>query len=563
MAEADVLHADEFRQQLQVLSDAAISVFAIRTREPFRALWELRRWSSDAATNDSPMAFKVWSVLTGWQGFPNPDEVDGFFDWTSPSESDQAIDIRRALQSVKDTFSDGCYAVFGAHWMLDDPALQQHIKNLTQHCIDNQKRVVFIWPESVNIPPAIEDDLQLLDFKTPSLAELREVWEREIANIDEDYRPNFDDDGVGVVLRSALGMSQQEFANSTAIALVELSTRIDRKEIEPMDFSRIILRNKTDIIKRTDILELLPEADISEIGGLDILKQWIGERADAMISEDAHEFGIDPPKGVLIVGPPGGGKSLTAKAIASVVRCPGIKFDIGRVFGSLVGQSEQRTRKALALIDAMAPCVVLLDEIDKGLGGIGGSGDSGTSQRVLGTILNWMQERSGPPVFLVMTANNVIGLPPELMRKGRLDEIFAVTFPSDVERADIARIHVEKRGHEVSPDDLREIAKATDGFVGAEIEAVVKEALIKAYNLHKRNEEYSLAELCVTVAKETTPLKVAFAEKVGAMNEWAKNNARPASTGMTFEVAKPATHGGMKARRLRPVGPVKPKSTSN
>lgn len=566
MAENDVLHADEFREKLRILSDAAITVFAIRTREPFRALWELHRWKLEQELQ----TFKIWTVLTGWQDFNTGDDNQQL-DFTTPSTQDGAVQLSSAMGKIRTEFGDGCYVVFGGHWALEDPGIQQHVKNLTQHCIDNQKRIIFVFPEITTIPGTIEDDIFLLDFKTPSMAELREVWDREIANVDTEYQPEFDEDQINTIMRSALGMTVQEFSNAVAVTLVEKSKALEEKTVEPMDFSRIILRNKTEIIKRADILELLPETDIKEVGGLDLLKAWLYKRADALTSDEAREFGIDPPKGVLIVGPPGGGKSMTAKACAAIMGVAGIKFDIGKVFGSLVGQSEQRTRKALAMIDAMAPCLVLCDEVDKGLGGIGGSGDSGTSQRVLGTILNWMQDRNAdgkkPPVFLVFTANNVIGLPPELMRKGRLDEIFAVTFPEEVERAAILKIHVEKRGHEITDDELKSCAKATKGFVGAELESLVTECLIDLFaekKLHPKNTTKTLAGLIEASAKVTVPLSVAFSDKVKSMNEWAKNNAKPASTGMTFEEPVKPTIAGQKTRSLRRItGPVKPRNTSN
>jgi SpoVK/Ycf46/Vps4 family AAA+-type ATPase len=227
-------------------------------------------------------------------------------------------------------------------------------------------RIVFLWPTGVTVPEAIQDDIQILNFKVPSYSELLETWNRDIANIENEYKPAFDDDGVARIIRSALGMSQQEFSNSIAIALVKLSSKLEAGETEPMDFVRIILESKVNIINRTDMLELLQEGSMDQVGGLDLLKEWLIKRAAAMVSQEARDYGIDPPKGILLVGPPGGGKSLITKAIASELGVAGIKFDIGKVFASLVGKSEERTRTALAMIDAMAPCLVMFDGCDHG-----------------------------------------------------------------------------------------------------------------------------------------------------------------------------------------------------
>lgn len=550
------------------MSDAAIGVFAVRTREPFRALKELATFSLD---NEIP--YKIWTILNGWQEFRGPDGQARTVpnDFTSPASTDETIMLNQALGKIKDSFSEGCFIVFGGHYALEDPSVQQHIKNLTQHVLDNTKRVVFVFPEGTVIPPAIEDDIHILDFKAPSFAELHQTWDLEINNVEPEFALNFDEDQIGLVLRNALGMSQQEFSNAIGIALVKLGNKLKDHTVEAMDFVRIILDDKVEIIKRTDILELLPEANMNEIGGLDNLKEWLDERAPAMTDDDARAFGIDPPKGVLLVGPPGGGKSQIAKATATTLGVTGIKFDVGRVFGKYVGESEQRTRRALALIDAMAPVFVLVDEVDKGLGGIGGGGgDSGTSQRVLGTILTWMQDRTltgAPPVFLMFTANNVVGLPPELMRKGRLDEIFAVTFPGEVERLEILKIHLNKRGHQVSDDQLRKVAQATNQFVGAELEAIVKEALIKAFSAKRHGKTIDLTEAMLKVAGETTPLSKAFADAINVMNGWAKNNAKPASRDMRFDpvVVEGSVPSGVKQRLLRrpPGGVIRPRNTQN
>lgn len=540
-------HVDEFKEMITKASDAAIGVILIRTREPYRCQEVLHEWSIA-----QEMEFKVWTILAGWQEFLPPSHPafhtsaageDAEVDIHKAQGSDNAIQPPVAFQKIKEQFSPkGCFIFMNLQHFIDTPAIQQHIKDMVRHAYDNEKRVILLVPESVNVPTEIEDDLYIIDFKTPSHSELKTVWNDLLDNISDgtddtdDCRPAFSMRDVDLIVQTALGMAAHEFDTAIALAFVELREKIvtDKKSVTPHDFIAVIMREKVNVIKRTDILELLPEADMSQVGGLDILKSWVAKRSTAF-SDEARQFGIDMPKGVLMVGPPGTGKSLAAKAIASVLNVPCIKLDIGRIFGQYVGESEGRMRKALALVEAMAPCVLMIDEIDKGFGGASGaSGDSGTTSRVFGTFLTWMQERQSEsvPIFVVMTANNVLGLPPELMRKGRLDEIFAVTFPSDKERVDILKIHVEKRGHKLTNSELAKVAAETNNFVGSELEAVVKDSLVEAFGTEER-------KLTSTImrgqAASIIPLYRAFAEKVKLMNDWAKSNAKPSSSNMSFD----------------------------
>jgi SpoVK/Ycf46/Vps4 family AAA+-type ATPase len=265
---------------------------------------------------------------------------------------------------------------------------------------------------------------------------------------------------------------------------------------------------------------------LSGIGGLDEMKSYLKERSDSY-GPEAEAYRLDAPEGILIVGVPGTGKSLTAKAVGTVFKVPTIKMDMGSLFNSLVGESESRTREALKLAEAMAPCVVWIDEIDKGLAGASGSGsnDSGVTKRVFGTIITWMQERKRP-VFLVATANDVTSLPPELIR--RWDEIFAVDLPNRIEREEIFNIQLRKRGRMKMVVD-RLMIDATEGFTGSEIERVVKAAMFTAFSDSRR--EFNSTDM-IAAARKTTPLSVTMKEKVDDIRKWAKTRARFASTPM-------------------------------
>lgn len=533
-SQREIHHADQFKEALTHASDAAIGVILVRTREPYRAQEVIQEWS---VRQDK--IFKVWTVLTGWQSFPIPDErMSGDTDYTKPIGQDEAYDPVKAFDKLLETEHPDkfCGVFMNAQYAMESPGLQQHIKLQVQRSLEGDQRIIFLVPESAEIPTTLRDDFHIIDFKTPSHAEMVIVWERLLEHIKEESHPGFNDTQVGEIVQNGLGMSAHEFETSIAQAFVRLRADDNDAELTPQDFIHYVLKTKVAVSNFGDLLELMDPVDIDDIGGLDVLKEWIDKRKQAY-SDEARAFGIDQPKGTLIVGPPGGGKSLIAKAISGVFGVPCLKFDIGKVFGSLVGQSEGRMRQALSMIESMAPCVLFLDEIDKGFGGVGGSSsDGGTTQRVFGTFLTWMQERGnkGLPVFAVMTANNVQGMPPELMRKGRIDEVWAVTFPSPEERALILNIHMRKRGHEdaLTPEDIADVIKHTNGFVGSEIEGVVMEALVEAFSA---GETVLTAERLIEEADKIVPLSKAFAHAVAEMNEWAKNNARAASSTMTFD----------------------------
>jgi SpoVK/Ycf46/Vps4 family AAA+-type ATPase len=281
---------------------------------------------------------------------------------------------------------------------------------------------------------------------------------------------------------------------------------------------------------------LIPAGNIEDVGGMQGLKEWIGQRADCY-SDEAKEFGIEPPKGAALVGVPGAGKSLVAKAIASVLNVPLVKIDFSRVFSKFVGDSEQRMHSALKMVEAMAPIVLFADEIDKGLGGAGGGGDSGTSSRVLGAFLTWLQECKAP-VFTLVTANRVNGLPPELLRKGRFDQIFSVGMPTPEERQEVLAIHLRKRGRDIAdfnPSEISTFLGKSEKLVSAEIEASVKDGLVLAFH---EKAELEMRHILAAI-EDTVPMSVANAEAISAMVEWARNNATPVSKRPTPASAKP------------------------
>lgn len=538
-------HVNEFKDILTKVSDAAVGVIVVRTREPYRCQDVLHSWALEQG-----MEFRSWNVLKGWQTFHTPNsstlDEEGVVHVTNlfeAAKSDGKINLLEAIslmyndETMDVRSPDGCVYMYmnppKAVW--DAPAFHQWVKYQVQKAAggeleEKRRRMILVVPETFTIPGEVENDIYIVDFKTPSHAELKEVYNRTIAAAEDGCLGYFKKADVEMIIQNAIGMAALEFEQSLAMAMVHFKERLFENHdtpVTPEEMLEEVMKSKIEVIKRTDLLELMASAKPEEVGGLDTLKTWLNVRR-AALSDEAREFGVDQPKGIMVAGPPGTGKSLIAKAASNVLGVPCFRFDIGRVFSRYVGDSEGKMRAALRLVESMSPCVMLVDEVDKALGGVGsgGAGDSGVSQRVFGTLLTWLQENKAP-VFTIMTANNVTGLPPELTRRGRLDEIFAVTFPTVQERIEILRIHVEKRGHTLSDEEYDEIARATDKFVGAELESIVKDAITECFYAGKVT---LTARHVIDQAEAITPLSISYKDKVEAMDTWIKNNARMASS---------------------------------
>ena len=336
----------------------------------------------------------------------------------------------------------------------------------------------------MRIPTDLEKDVYIVDFSLPGEEDIRAILDGIIASNASSGRiqVDLDEENRERLVKAALGLTELETEGAFARAMAE-DGRLDASDIES------VLEEKRQAIRKTGVLEFVPsELDLDDIGGLENLKRWLSRRANSWMAE-AASFGVPAAKGVLITGVPGCGKSLTAKAVSSAWGLPLLRMDIGRVFAGIVGSSEQNMRTAIKSAEAAAPCVLWIDEIEKGFAGASaGSTDSGTSSRVFGTFLTWMQEKT-TPVFVIATANNVQALPAEFLRKGRFDEIFFVNLPQQAEREEIWRIQLAKlvgsapahSAFSASSWLLTELAEQTDGFSGSEIEQVVVAALFEAF----------------------------------------------------------------------------------
>lgn len=387
--------------------------------------------------------------------------------------------------------------------------------------LKNSFKTILIVSPVIEIPPELEKEISILSFPLPAREDLNELLDQILTDLKQfkQVTVSLDEPARERLVQAALGLTLSEAENVFARIIVRDG------QLTGDDVSEI-LSEKQQIIRKSGLLEYCesPES-FSSVGGLDALKEWLKRRGLAFSSE-AREFGLPSPRGILLLGVQGCGKSLCAKAVANQWQLPLLRFDMGRMFGSMVGSSEENIRRAVAVAESIAPVILWVDEIDKAFAGIHGSGvtDSGTTARVLGTFLTWLSEKSAP-VFVVATANNISQLPPELLRKGRLDEIFFIDLPSREERADIFGIHLDRRGRSPAEFDLTALAAASQDFSGAEIEEAVVSGLYEAFYSRQ-----PLSEDHVTEAIQlTVPLARTMREQIGDLRLWAEGRARCAS----------------------------------
>ena len=386
---------------------------------------------------------------------------------------------------------------------------------------DVSKNVVIIAPSLV-LPIELQKDITVVDFDLPTLDEIKSLL-NEMIEMNESSGIVIDlkEDEKEVLCKAAQGLTLQEAENAFARAMVSKG-QLTIKELD------VILDEKCQVIKKTGILEFIKsDFNMNDVGGLENLKKWLIKRNNSWLGKAQKDYNLPAPKGVLITGVPGCGKSLTAKAMSALWQLPLLRLDVGKIFSGLVGSSEENMRKAIQTAEAVAPSILWIDEIEKGFGGNGGERDGGTATRVFGTFLTWMSEKT-KPVFVIATANNINALPSEMLRKGRFDEIFFVDLPTKAERKVIFKLHLEKRlrgsiskDFAVTDNLLNKLAEITEGFVGAEIEQVVISALFEAFSENRTlNEE----DLC-KVIKNTVPLSTTQSEQILAIREWANERA--------------------------------------
>ncbi|GAA0734528.1 AAA family ATPase [Dactylosporangium roseum] len=504
-----------FRNDLAQLLKARFPVLYVESFEEHRVLAELAAVAGDAALIRTPRPVWTWSATTG---LLQPDGAAR----QHTMEPDNALDAVLRLQEP------GLFVFRDLHNSLggDIPALPTVVRRLrdiaTAFKSGTVPRTLVVVAPMLRIPPDLDKDVTIVDFPLPTEAEIRGVLESMIASNAASGRIRIDLDAVGreKFAKAAVGLTLHEAENAFARAMVN-------DGILDVDDLGVVHEEKRQTVRKSGLLEFV-DADVrlADVGGLENLKRWLAKRDNSWLAA-AADYGLPAPKGVLITGVPGCGKSLTAKAVAAAWGLPLLKLDIGRVFSGLIGSSEHNMRAAIRTAEATSPCVLWVDEIEKGFSS-GTGNDSGTSSRVFGTFLTWMQEKTRP-VFVIATANDIERLPPELLRKGRFDEIFFVDLPTRAERTSIWNVHLSRRLRKpavaggLALDDalLREVGDLTAGYSGAEIEQAVVAGLFDAFSERRPLRRDDL----VRAVTAMVPLSVTQAEKLDDIRLWAKTRA--------------------------------------
>ena len=390
----------------------------------------------------------------------------------------------------------------------------------------NNNTHAIILSSIYRLPAELEKYITVLQIPLPKRNELGEVLDIVAKQSKVELKTNL----RNRLIDAALGMTSMEA--DLAYCLASVKDGFDEKS--PFTISS----EKEQIIRKSGILDYFPKNEsLKDVGGMDNLKEWLNKRQLAY-DKDARDWGLKEPKGLLLLGVPGCGKSLIAKSIASSWNMPLLRLDVGKVFQGIVGSSEDNIRKAIATAEAVAPCVLWIDEIEKGLSGVQSSGatDGGVTSRIFSTILTWMQEKTAP-VFVVATANNINQLPPELLRKGRFDDFFFVDLPSQKEKENIFSIHLQKNRQNVSSFALDILAQKAEGFNGAEIEECIKEAMFTAYvESQETNIAPKLQMIHILDAiKNTVPLSKTMEKQITDLRKFAVSRAKNASKEVVLE----------------------------
>ncbi|MES2657194.1 MAG: AAA family ATPase [Verrucomicrobiota bacterium] len=488
------------KNQLITYLSAGYSGLAIITAEEVRAEAEIA-----AACDSLKHHLHAWSSSEGLANLAAksiadcPDPLDALLliERVFASQDQRQVVVMRDLQP---------------HLDQTDPMLIRRLKDLLRMAKSGGHAIILLGCR-LKLPAELEHEITQVDFSLPDGIQLGVVLDGILKSA-KLKKPN---EAVReAILQSALGLTTTEAENAFSLSLAE-TKRIDH---------RIISREKARTLKRNGLVEVIETTTtVNDIGGLDPLKEWLDLRRGAF-SASARAYGLPAPKGLLIVGIPGTGKSLTAKATAAAFGLPLLRIDMGRVFGGIVGQSEANLRSVIQTAEAIAPCVLFIDEVEKGFSGSQSSGstDGGTSARVFGSFLTWMQERT-KSVFVVATANDVSQLPAPFLRKGRFDEMFFVDLPDAIERAAIWDIVIRRYRRRPELYDIADLARASDQFTGAEIEAVFVDAMYAAYAEGSEPAPKYIAE----AIRNTVPIAKLMDSQIKALREWAKGRARHAT----------------------------------
>jgi SpoVK/Ycf46/Vps4 family AAA+-type ATPase len=516
--------------RLKVLLESSTPIVVIETVEEVRAVRLVR--AACAALN---LAAFEWTIASGLvrSGSDVGELMPQGTESASPHATvEQALANSKAIYNSQDPAQmlanlqgisiDAAFILKDLHRHLDEPVVVRRLRDVGQKFSENRRTIVLTSPK-IEIPAELRGLVEFLDLPLPDRQRLRQIIDEIVVRISRDHtlQRKLDAKGYDAVVESLRGMTEEEAERSLSQALVA------RYALSP-EIANDVLESKKCLLRRSEMLEFTDASEtFSNLGGMENLKQWLALRRGAW-EDSARAFGLEPPHGVIILGVQGCGKSLCARAVAGEWNLPLVKFDTAAVYDKFIGETEKRIRKVFATAEGLAPCVLWIDELEKVFAGSGpdsASVDAGVSSRLLASFLTWMQDREAP-VFVAATCNNVTVLPPELIRKGRFDELFFVDLPSQAERKQVFSIQLSKRKRNPAGFDLDELAARSSGFSGAEIDAAVQTALYTAYS----QKTQLTTGLVLAALAQTVPLSTTRAEEIQALREWAKARAVPAST---------------------------------
>jgi len=486
--------------RIEVYLRAHFPLLILQTHEEERALASLLR-VRDAMSAKKDINLYVWSATLGLR------DRDG--------KEVAPLTVGDPVQALEHVFhgpAEAIYVFLDMHRHFT-PVVVRLIRDAVWTVKHTRKSLVFVGA-SASIPEDLSSDATLFFYPPPDMADM-ELLVDEVAVAEG--QPSPDGKIRDTLARALLGLTRRE-------AERVLRRGIAKRGALDAGCAAGVLDEKEQAVRKDGILEFCrPRVGFADVGGLESLKSWFTRRRQAF-DPAGLRFGLQPPRGVVLAGVPGCGKSLTAKALAADWEVPLLRLDLGKVYGSLLGESEERLRRALATAEAVSPCVLWIDELEKAFSGLGNVRDSGVARRVFGTFLTWLEDRTAP-VFVAATANDIRHLPPEFTRKGRFDEIFFVDLPGESARVSIFNLHLARRGRDPAGFDLAALAEAAKGYSGAEIEAAVVDGLYRAFGDDAR----PLAETDIRAALDATvPLSKSRAADIARLHIWAAANARPA-----------------------------------
>ena len=487
----------ESHHDLELILRSRAPIVVIESKDEARILDLIKRLAIQRSTEAYTPVFR-WSITDGLQ------RLD--IDLEPQTMNSQPADVLKHIRAVS---KSGIYVLLDFHPYLDDPVNVRLLKDICVQYNDVNRQII-LMSHQVTVPNELESYCARFEMALPDEAERVRIVDRVVKsyNAENSGRPvKIDQKAHGLLVRNLAGLTAAD-TERLAHNAVYLDGAIDRSDLPN------VMQAKYELLNTGGALQFEYEtAQFSDVGGLTRLKSWLAQRRPAFRG-DADAAHLDPPKGILLLGIQGCGKSLAAKATAAIFGVPLLRLDFGTVYDKYHGETERKLRESLQTADVMSPCVLWIDEIEKGIAGR--DSETGTTQRVLGTFLTWMAERASQ-VFVVATANDITRLPPELVRKGRFDEIFFVDLPSEEIRAAILAIHLSARNQPLGNFDIAALAKAMNDFSGAEIEQAVVSAL---YLAHARREPLGTAHIHKEIA-QTRPLAVVMEERIEALRNWA------------------------------------------